>query len=219
MTAPHTLSEFCWSAFRSARSALYSQRDRFTNLATEDKRTARQAPDAPDDMEHEAPQPVRVATGTHMATAMAVDEWLTPPHILSALGPFDLDPCAPIRRPWEIAAKHYTIKDNGLAVRWTGRVWLSPPYGARADAWVKRLAEHGNGIALIFAKVEQESFHDWVWNKADALLFLRGRIHFHFADGRRSVVDAGAPSVLVAYGKENTDRLARCGLPGKFLDL
>ena len=29
------------------------------------------------------------------------NEWLTPPHILRRLGPFDLDPCAPINRPWE----------------------------------------------------------------------------------------------------------------------
>ena len=27
---------------------------------------------------------------------MKNDEWLTPPHVLQALGPFDLDPCAPV---------------------------------------------------------------------------------------------------------------------------
>ena len=36
------------------------------------------------------------------------DEWLTPPNILLALGAFDLDPCAPIVRPWDTAALHYT---------------------------------------------------------------------------------------------------------------
>lgn len=30
---------------------------------------------------------------------MKSDIWLTPPHILDALGPFDLDPCAPDPRP------------------------------------------------------------------------------------------------------------------------
>lgn len=38
------------------------------------------------------------------------DEWLTPPEILRALGAFDLDPCAPVVRPWETAAKHYTVR-------------------------------------------------------------------------------------------------------------
>lgn len=33
------------------------------------------------------------------------DEWLTPPEILRALGEFDLDPCAPVVRLWETAAR------------------------------------------------------------------------------------------------------------------
>lgn len=35
-------------------------------------------------------------------------EWLTPRNIVDALGPFDLDPCAPIVRPWPTAVQHYT---------------------------------------------------------------------------------------------------------------
>lgn len=41
--------------------------------------------------------------GSHQSARMKNDEWLTPPHVLKALGEFDLDPCAPITRPWEIA--------------------------------------------------------------------------------------------------------------------
>ena len=37
----------------------------------------------------------RGGVGTHQSAAMKNDEWLTPPHVLRALGPFDLDPCAP----------------------------------------------------------------------------------------------------------------------------
>lgn len=55
------------------------------------------------------------------------DEWLTPPEILRALGEFDLDPCAPVVRPWETAARHYTVQDDGLALPWEGRVWCNPP--------------------------------------------------------------------------------------------
>ena len=40
-------------------------------------------------------------------------EWLTPKHITDALGEFDLDPCAPIVRPWETAWNHFTIEDDG----------------------------------------------------------------------------------------------------------
>lgn len=43
------------------------------------------------------------------------DEWLTPPFIIKALGPFDLDPCSPVNRPWDTAMRHYT-KEQGGAV-------------------------------------------------------------------------------------------------------
>ena len=51
---------------------------------------------------------------SHQSARMKKDEWLTPPEILRALGPFDLDPCAPADRPWPTAALHYTVRDNGL---------------------------------------------------------------------------------------------------------
>lgn len=31
--------------------------------------------------------------------------WLTPPHIIEALGPFDLDPCCPPTMPWRTATQ------------------------------------------------------------------------------------------------------------------
>lgn len=61
--------------------------------------------------------------GSHQSHRMLKDEWLTPPEIIESLGPFDLDPCAPVNPPWKMADRHYTIKDNGLMQPWAGRVW------------------------------------------------------------------------------------------------
>lgn len=145
------------------------------------------------------------------------DEWLTPPEILNAMGPFDLDPCSPINRPFP-TAKYYYTKDNcELSGDWFGRVWLNPPYGPSTGKWLKRLAMHQNGIALIFARTETAMFHSWVWEKCHSCLFLLGRIHFHHVDGSRAKFNAGAPSVLVAYGSNNGDVLKQCPLPGKFV--
>lgn len=55
------------------------------------------------------------------------DEWLTPPHIMTALGKFDLDPCAPINRPWATADKHYTVEDDGLSQVWGGGEFSAIP--------------------------------------------------------------------------------------------
>ena len=144
------------------------------------------------------------------------DEWLTPPEIITSLGVFDLDPCSPINRPWDTAKNHYTILDDGLSSDWHGRVWCNPPYGRQASDWLKKCAEHGNAIALVFARTETKMFFEHVWDKATALFFIKGRIKFHHVNGSKSG-SAGAPSVLIAYGSENAKSLQDCSLDGKLI--
>lgn len=160
-----------------------------------------------------------MSMGGHQSAAALKDEWLTPQHVLRALGPFDLDPCAPVVRPWDTAARHYTIMDDGLKQPWTGRVWCNPPYGLAAAQWLARCADHDNATALIFARTETRMFFDHVWPKASALLFLEGRLYFHHVTGERAAANSGAPSVLVAYGNDNAAALKACGLPGRFIAL
>lgn len=101
------------------------------------------------------------------------DEWLTPPEIIRALGGFDLDPCAPVNRPWDMASQHYTVMDNGLQKPWFGRVWCNPPYGRETFKWIEKLASHGSGIALIFARTETRGFHAQIWGKAHSVFFSK----------------------------------------------
>jgi len=148
------------------------------------------------------------------------ETWLTPPGILAALGRFDLDPCAaPSPRPWPTAARHIELPEDGLQAAWSGRVWCNPPYGVEAARWLDRLAAHGDGIALVFARTETAMFHDHVWPRAHGLLFLRGRIAFCDRAGKPATANAGAPSVLIAYGKANAETLSACGLAGYFVEL
>lgn len=139
----------------------------------------------------------------HQSARMKSAEWLTPPEILSALGSFDLDPCAPSPRPWDMAAKHYSVDDDGLAQEWAGRVWMNPPFGQQAEKWLRKMNEHGNGIALIPARTETRMFYAHVWGQAHAVCFLRGRPHFHYPTGERAAFNSGAPICLIAYGREN----------------
>lgn len=144
--------------------------------------------------------------------------WLTPPHLLKALGEFDLDPCHISNRPWDTAKKHYTAEDNGMSQKWEGRVFCNPPYGPETGKWLYKLWQHGNGIALVFARTETKAFQETVWGKADAILFIFGRLKFHRPDGSQGE-SAGAPSVLIAYGDNNVETLRTCGIPGEFIDL
>ena len=156
--------------------------------------------------------------GVHLPK-MIKDEWLTPPGIIDSLGFFDLDPCSPSIRPWDTALKHYTKEDNGLKQEWFGRVWCNPPYGKSTFKWIDKLADHGNGIALIFARTETKGFFDSVWNKADAVFFFQGRLFFHHVDGSRAKNNGGAPSCLVIFGSENIKTVQESELNGKLIIL
>lgn len=172
--------------------------------------------------------------GGHHSHRAGTVEWLTPPAIIAALGPFDLDPCAPIVQPYPTALRTFTARDNGLLQDWgRDRVWLNPPYANGViEQWLARMATHDRGTALIFARTETDAFHRYVWERCSALLFMRGRINFHYGEpfvdersgrrfelGDRAVGNAGAPTVLCAYGADDADVLAACDVDGQFIPL
>lgn len=159
-----------------------------------------------------------MSIGGHQKAKGDTDEWLTPPEIINALGQFDLDPCSPIVRPWNTATEHYTINENGLLQRWEGRVWMNPPY-SNVEEWMKHLAQHGNGTALIFARTETQHFFKNVWNKADSIFFFEGRLHFHRPDGTRAKDNGGAPSCLISYGENNAQAIEDARLRGKHIPI
>lgn len=135
--------------------------------------------------------------------------WLTPRWVIDTLGPFDLDPCAaPSPRPFDTAREHVTFPDDGLAASWHGMVWLNPSYGPHVTEWILRLAAHGNGIALVFARVDTQ------WAQAalaasTAVVFPSGRLTFLRPDGRPGRGAAGASSMFIAYGPDAAKRLRR----------
>lgn len=160
----------------------------------------------------------RTGIGSHHSAASSTDEWLTPRWLVDRLaapcGAFELDPCA----PWPTAVEHLTVEDNGLRREWRGSVFLNPPYSDVAR-WVARLAEHGTGCALVFARTETAWWHDDIWPKAAGVLFLRSRVTFGYPDGSVSRYNAGGPSALVSYGAVELHRLARVADLGKIVRL
>lgn len=146
------------------------------------------------------------------------DEWLTPPSIFQPLQPFDLDVCEPVTPPWKIGKRGFNIHDNGLYQDWGDAfVWCNPPYGTQTKVWLAKMAEHNNGIALIFARTDTVMFQEFCF-KADAILFIKGRLSFLDVKGQKSGT-AGAPSCLVAFGPQAVSRLEKSGINGKLVYL
>jgi len=78
-------------------------------------------------------------------------------------------------------------------------VWLNPPYGRDLGRWLERLAAHGDGMALVFARTDTRWFQR-AFAAATAACFIKGRLRFIPGDGQRAPGAAGAPSLLLAYG-------------------
>lgn len=152
------------------------------------------------------------------------DEWYTPPYIFDSLKlEFDLDPCMPIKRIEWIPTWHaFTKDDNGLVQSWDvppksgvrhaagALVWLNPPYGEQSGAWMRKLIDHGEGVALTFARTDVQWFQvalQAAWNAC----FIQGRVNFVGADGKVKG-HAAAPSVLLAYGLRASMAVSECGL-------
>lgn len=84
--------------------------------------------------------------------------------------------------------------------------------------FVEKLAEHGNGIALLFNRCDSNKFQDIIFTKATGMMFLRNRIKFFRPDGTRGD-SPGCGSVLIAFGRENAEILRNCSLQGKYVEL
>jgi hypothetical protein len=152
--------------------------------------------------------------GSHQQSIGASQVWITPRWIIDALGPFDLDPAAADPRPWCCASVNCTKAQDGLKTPWHGRVYLNPPFHRyEVGTWIRRLAEHGHGTALLHCRTEAEWFEP-VWETASAILFLADRLYFHYPDGRRAEANSGAPACLIAFGNYDAERLQQSGIAG-----
>lgn len=151
--------------------------------------------------------------GSHQATVGDSVEWYTPAGIFLALGlVFDLDVCAPPGGlPWIPAARFYCEADDGLTQPWDGLVWMNPPYGRHIGAWMRRLAAHGNGMALVPGRTDTEWYHDTA-PSALAKCELNGRVTFVDSEQRPGKFNSGAPSIMLAYGETCAAALDACGL-------
>ena len=134
--------------------------------------------------------------GSHQSSIGKTQVHITPNWIIEVLGACDLDPAAADPRPWDCAVVNYTERDDGLQQPWFGRVFLNPPFDRSVvPCWVRKLARHGCGTALLHARTETDWFEP-IWETATAILFMADQLSFHQPDGTPHVVP---PSAEISY--------------------
>ena len=148
------------------------------------------------------------------------DEWYTPKWLIDTLGPFDLDPCSPMKPIYTIAKETFNKEQNGLIQVWDKKkfVWLNPPYnGKLIRQFIEKLAEHNNGIAIVVNRTDNLLFQEIIFPKAKSMIFMRKRVKFIKEDGTSNSPMFG--SCLIAFGDEADKRLMNCGIEGKYVKL
>jgi hypothetical protein len=127
------------------------------------------------------------------------DIWLTPLELIKRIGEYDYDPCPfPNHKTAKVLEQH-----DGLSSNWLGKVWLNPPY-SEAEIWLNKLAEHGYGSALVFARTGSKWIQP-IMQRADNIVFIKGRISFMRPDFTYGH-NAGADSMILNFGCEVNDK-------------
>ena len=156
-----------------------------------------------------------VATDPH--THNGENTWFTPKFIFENLGVFDMDVATTIYRPFDTALKHLEVeKVDSLKTKWSGCVWMNPPYGQEIGPFISKFLDHANGVCLVYSRTGTPWMQSILRNKLIfnniKILFLRQRIRFISKDGSASS-NAGADSCLIGMGK-GINYLRDCYLQG-----
>lgn len=138
------------------------------------------------------------------------DLFRTPDYVHSALGPFDLDPCAgeftkiARRNLWDGRG------EDGLSVDWGDFVWCNPPFSQK-EAWIEKMKQWQNGILLLPERGSAPWFGPLAMHVG--CYFVLGK-KINFLGGPSS---NNLGSVLFPFGSLAVDRIYRSGLPGHFV--
>lgn len=127
------------------------------------------------------------------------DDWFTPKYVFNAMAiQFNLDVAGPIQ-PTHVPCWSCICEDS-LSARWTGLVWMNPPFGGRngIKPWLDKFFAHGNGVALVPDRTSAPWFQEAA-NKASSILFVSPKIKFERPDGSLGK-SPGCGAALMAAG-------------------
>ena len=127
--------------------------------------------------------------------------WETPQDFFNKLDDlfgFTLDACASSDNAK--VGNYYTVEQDALAHDWQGVVWCNPPYGREQVKFIQKAydesVKHGSTVVcLIPARPDTKVWQDLIFNHADQVCFIKGRLKFG-----NSKDAAPFPSALIVFG-------------------
>lgn len=157
------------------------------------------------------------------------NEWYTPPYIIEAaratMGSIDLDPasCEVANRTTK-ADRYFTKEQNGLEQKWTGNVWLNPPYQRGlmdkfADKVIKEYQHYKQAIVLVNNCTETK-WAQKLLEHCDAVCFPKGRVKYLNSEGeqvKKSPIQGQMILYFSAFGLEIEDFICNFEQIGRVL--
>ena len=114
-------------------------------------------------------------------------DYNTPPDLVAVVreffgGTIDLDPCS---NPTSVVGATRELMldrgEDGLQVAWTGKVFVNPPFGRGAEAWVRKAERYCGVVEVVMLLPVDTSTRLWqdiILPGFAAVCFLRGRPKF-----------------------------------------
>jgi hypothetical protein len=116
------------------------------------------------------------------------DDYYTPPEIIEAarraLGKIDIDPASHAYANMVVKAlTYFTESDNGLTKKWSGKVWVNPPF-SDWQAWVPKIIEEWSSgrveamCALCGTPTLTSQYFAPIHDNAAGIAIMKRRINF-----------------------------------------
>ena len=161
----------------------------------------------------------------HVSNNSGNNEWYTPQKYIDSakviMGEIDLDPASSkIANDRIKAKKYYSARDNGLSKKWTGKVWMNPPYSQPhiVDFCTKLLDELKTGhckeaIVLVNNATDTKWFQSMAV-KSIAICFIKGRVSFWSPDKIAQPLQGQAILYFGGNGKRFREEFSKYGFIG-----
>jgi phage N-6-adenine-methyltransferase len=147
---------------------------------------------------------LRLAKGAHVSNNSGENEWYTPScYIESArivMGKIDLDPASSeIANKVVKAKKYFDEETNGLDKKWSGNIWMNPPYAQPLifDFILKLETEEYEQAIILVNNATETKWGQKLLELSNAVCFHTSRIRFVSPDGELG--DAPLQGQMIAY--------------------
>jgi hypothetical protein len=152
------------------------------------------------------------AAKPHVSHNSGENEWYTPKQFIEAarlaMGSIDTDPASSdVANETVRAKKYYTAEQDGRDKKWSGNVWMNPPYSqplisefidAFETNWYQSLLIYASAVCFIKGRVK---FIDKQGNASGAP--LQGQTVLYFGNREKSFIDAFSEFGIVLYGRSS----------------